>query len=196
MPGFGRACFFLRSCLGSEPYTHTVTTPIRRIALPLSGADLLAAVRSAGEDPDVRVILLESAGQLFCAAIPDAPPELFQERFAKPIVAAVQGPALAEGVALLACADVVVAAQGVSFALTEIREGRWPIGMDAIARAIGARRARELALTGRVFTAPEALQYGLIHHLAPAFEFDERAEAIASQLAAAPPGAVRRILSA
>ena len=128
--------------------------------------------------------------------MPDAPEALFRETFAKPIVAAVQGPALAEGVALLACCDIVVAAQGVSFALTEVREGRVPIGLAAIARAIGMRRARELALTGRVFTAPEALQYGLVHHLAPAFEFDERADAIAKQLAAGPADCIRRILQA
>jgi len=162
----------------------------------LSGPALLDALRAAQDDPNVRVILFESSGQRFCAAMPDAPEELFRERFSKPIVAAVQGPALAEGVALIACADIVVAAQGVSFALTEIREGRAPIGMAAIEQAIGRRRARELALTGRVFTAPEALQYGLIHHLAPAFEFDERADAIASQLASSSPDAVRRILSA
>jgi len=171
-----------------------VTAPIRRIPLPLAGDALLDALRAANEDSNVRVILLESAGQRFCGAMPDAPEALFLEKFSKPVVAAVQGPALAEGVALLACSDIVVAAQGVSFALTEVREGRAPIGMAAIVRAIGVRRARELALTGRVFTAPEALQYGLVHHLAPAFEFDERADAIASQLAATPGDCIRRIL--
>jgi enoyl-CoA hydratase/carnithine racemase len=170
------------------------STAIRSISLPLGGEALLAALLEADADDGVRVILLAATGPLFCPAMPGAPDELFELRLTKPLIAAVQGPALAEGVALLAVADVVVAAQGVSFALTEIRDGRWPRGLAAVGRAIGARRARELALTGRVFTAPEALQWGLVHHMAPAFEFDDRAEAIAGQLAAADPAAVRRIL--
>ncbi len=173
-----------------------MSTPVCRIQLPIGGIELLAALRTACAEDGVRVILLEGSGQWFCGAMPDAPAALFSERFSKPLVAAVQGPALAEGVALLACIDIVVAAQGVSFALTEIREGRVPVGLAAIGRAIGMRRARELALTGRVFTAPEALQYGLIHHVAPAFEFDERAEAIAAQMAALDQHAMQQILRA
>ncbi|MEO8025099.1 MAG: enoyl-CoA hydratase/isomerase family protein [Bryobacteraceae bacterium] len=171
-------------------------SPICRVTLPLSGPDLFARLLAADAEPAVRVVLLDATGPLFCAAMPDLPDELFTHRFSKPLVASVQGPAVAEGVALLACAHVVVAAQGVSFALTEIREARAPRGLAAIGRAIGLRRARELALTGRVFTAPEALQYGLIHHLAPAFEFDDRADAIAGQLAVADATSIAQILLA
>jgi len=89
-----------------------------------------------------------------------------------------------------------VAAQGSSFGLTDIREGRcYPGILGAVAAAIGGRRARELSLTGRVFTAPEALAWGLVHALAPPFELDDRASAIAAALANADANAVSAILA-
>jgi enoyl-CoA hydratase/carnithine racemase len=56
---------------------------------------------------------------------------------------------------------------------------------------MGLRRATELSLTGRIFTAPEAQQYGLVHEIAPAFELDDRATAIATQIAESSGTAVR-----
>ena len=109
---------------------------------------------------------------------------------------AMQGVAISAGVALIANAHVAVAAQGSSFGLTDIREGRCHPGiLGAVAAAIGDRRARELSLTGRVFTAPEALAWGLVHAVAPPFELDDRASAIATALANADPGAARALLS-
>jgi enoyl-CoA hydratase/carnithine racemase len=113
----------------------------------------------------------------------------------KPIVAAVQGVALAGGMALVANAHVVVAAQGTSFGLTDIREGAFHASIgEAVAHAIGERRALELSLSGRVFSTPEALAIGLVHHVAPAFEFEDRALEISSAIANACPAAVRAML--
>jgi len=107
-----------------------------------------------------------------------------------------QGVAISAGLALIANAHVAVAAQGSSFGLTDIREGRCHIGiLKSVAAAIGDRRTRELSLTGRVFTAPEALAWGLVHVVAPPFELDDRASAIATALANADPGAVAAILA-
>ena len=61
----------------------------------------------------------------------------------------------------------------------------------AVARAIGERRALEIALTGRVFQTDEALRLGLIHAVAPEMELDDRASAIAEQIAGFPPQAIR-----
>ena len=106
-----------------------------------------------------------------------------------------KGFAISGGVALLANAHVVVAAQGSSFGLTDIREGRWnqPV-FRAVADAIGERRTLELCLTGRVFSTPDALSWGLVHMVAPAFELDDRAFEIATALSNADPGAVRAAL--
>ena len=64
----------------------------------------------------------------------------------------------------------------------------------AVERAVGERRVRELALTGRIFTTPEALQWGLVHAAAPAFELGDRVFAVAQGVAAADPETMRRIL--
>ena len=114
---------------------------------------------------------------------------------AKPLVAAVKGVAISGGVALLANAHVVVAAQGSSFGLTDIREGKWSEAIYwAVASAIGERRALELCLTGRIFSTPDALAWGLVHMVAPAFELDDRASEVAAALANANPEAVRAAL--
>jgi enoyl-CoA hydratase/carnithine racemase len=139
-------------------------------------------------DPEANAILLESTGPLFCAGLePGADAgALFDASTwsAKPVVIAVQGPAIDEGVALIACAHIVVTAQGSSFALTSMRKGTFPaVSYEPLARAIGKRRALEVALTARAFTTVDALAWGLVHYVAPAFEFDDRSNAIAHALA-------------
>ena len=68
----------------------------------------------------------------------------------------------------------------------------WPfVIFRAIVDAMGERRAMELSLTGRIFSAPDAQQYGLVHEIAPAFELDDRATAIATQIAESSAEAVR-----
>ena len=136
---------------------------------------------------DVKCFLIDGIDPMFCSG-GTASAEVFQFRdwITKPVVCAVQGAALGAGLALVANAHVAVAAQGTSFGCTEIRTGGWPVGFAAIRKAIGERRALELAMSGRVFGAPEALQMGLVHEIAPAFEYDDRAEAIARHLASQP----------
>jgi enoyl-CoA hydratase/carnithine racemase len=161
-------------------------TGFKRITIPAGPwkssmtAAILAELESA-----VTCVLIEAEGPVFCGeGFEEMPPGVFRFRewITHPVVCAVQGAVLGPGVGLIANAHVVVAAQGTSFGLTEVRTGGWPAAMPALQRAIGERRAVELALTGRVFGAPEALQIGLVHELAPAFEFDDRAEAIARHL--------------
>ena len=159
--------------------------------------DLLRELRDAVADDAVGAILLEADGPIFCAGVDASGEELFTigRRMAKPLVAAVKGVAIAGGVALLANAHVVLAAQGSSFGLTDIREGKWSEAIYwAVASAIGERRALELCLTGRVFSTPDALAWGLVHMVAPAFELDDRASEVSSALANASPEAVRAAL--
>lgn len=168
---------------------------------------LLAAFDQAGADPEIGAVLLEGEGPVFCAGLDfseilsdEAPDDILLhdrlfnigETTNKPVVAAVQGAALAGGMALVANAHVAVAAQGSTFGMTEIRLGLFPfIPFCSLERALGRRRTLELCLTGRIFSAPEALTWGLVHYIAPAFEFDERALSIAESLASASPEAIR-----
>lgn len=168
---------------------------------------LVDAIEGAVDDPATGCILLEARGDAFCtgmdlseAAGGDAAAKttvherLFTigQRITKPIVAAVAGPALGGGVGLLANAHIVVAASGSSFGLTEVRVGMWPFVIwRSVTAAIGERRAAALALTGRIFSVNEALQWGLVHEVAPAFELDDRATATAHHLAESSPEAIR-----
>lgn len=157
--------------------------------------DLLDELRAAAADEATGAILIDSEGPIFCSGMDEAAGEdLFGigRRISKPIVAAVKGVAVAGGVVLLANAHVVVAAQGSSFGLTDIREGNWSeLIFRAVASAIGERRALELCLTGRIFSTPDALAWGLVHMVAPAFELEDRATEVAQALANANPDAVR-----
>jgi len=160
--------------------------------------DLLRELRDAVADDAVGAILLEADGPMFCTGVdPVAGEELFTigRRMAKPLIAAVRGVAVAGGVALLANAHVVLAAQGSSFGLTDIREGKWSDSIyRAAAASIGERRALELCLTGRIFSTADALAWGLVHMVAPAFELDDRAGEVAGALANANSEAVRAAL--
>lgn len=186
----------------------TLNRPEKRNAL--SGdlcQEIVEAIDQAQGDGAVGAILLEAKGDVFCAgmdldeaASPDAAERtaihnrLFTigSRSDKPIVAAVQGPALGGGIGLICNAHVAVAAHGASFGLTEIRLGMWPFVIyRSVATALGERRALELSMMGRIFNVPEAVQWGLIHEAVPAFELDDRATAIAMHLGQSSPEAMR-----
>lgn len=162
---------------------------------------LLNQIAAATQDPATGAILLEADGPMFCGGLdPASPPspELFTigQRATKPIVVAVKGAAVSAGLALIANAHVAVAAQGCTFGLIDIREGRWDESVfHGVTRAVGHRRALELALTGRIFSTAEAATWGLIHIVAPAFELDDRATAVATALANANADVVRAALS-
>lgn len=199
----------LQTTLQDRLLRLTLNRPEKRNALnqELCGA-LLDAFDRAESDPNVGCVLIDANGPVFCAGMdledalqPNAAeltashPRLFTAglRATKPIVAAVQGAALAGGLGLVANAHIVVAAQGTSFGLTEVRIGMWPyVVFRPIALAVGERRALELSLTGRIFSTPEALQYGLVHHATPAFELADRALSIAQALAHSSTGTIAR----
>jgi enoyl-CoA hydratase/carnithine racemase len=180
--------------------------PEKRNALNLSLCrDLVAALDQADADPSVGAILLTGKGTAFCAGmdlaealqadreeIDEVHERLFTAgyRLRKPIIAAVDGPALAGGTGLAANAHLLVAGENAKFGLTEIRIGLWPILIfRAIKAAVGERRATELALTGRHFDGNQALSYGLVHELAPSPL--ARAEEIAFQISELSPEAIR-----
>jgi enoyl-CoA hydratase/carnithine racemase len=187
----------------------TLNRPEKRNALSLAMCrELIETFDRAERDPAIGAVLLRANGNVFCAGMDldealegDAAGharvhgELFTAgaRMTIPVVAAVSGPALGGGVGVVANAHVALAAQGSSFGLTEIRLGMWPFFVyRSVALAIGERRAVELALTGRIFGPREALDWGLVHHVVPAFELEERARDIAFGLADSSADAVRR----
>lgn len=179
-----------------------LAAPEKRNILDATLADnLLREIADAEEDSSTGAILIEADGPMFCGGMDPSsppPPELFSagRRATKPIVAGVCGAAVSAGLALIANAHVAIAAQGCTFGLIDIRESRWiqPV-FEAVARAVGHRRALELTLTGRIFSTAEAAAWGLIHMVAPAFELDDRATEVATALANANPAVLGAALA-
>jgi enoyl-CoA hydratase/carnithine racemase len=187
----------LRTEQDGRLYRIALSSPETRNVIDADGGrDLVREFREAEADANIGAILLEADGPIFCAGCePNEELLSIGRKIGKPIIAAVQGVVISGGLALAANAHVIVAAQGTSFGLTDIREGRWAeVFTDAIAYAIGRRRALELALSGRIFSTPEALAWGLVHHVAPAFELDDRATEVAGGIAKAHPDAIRAML--
>jgi enoyl-CoA hydratase/carnithine racemase len=86
----------------------------------------------------------------------------------------------------------VIAAQGAVFALSEMRIGLWPfLVYRAVEAALGARRTLELSLTARLFSAEDALNWGLVQYICPPAEAGHRAAAVARDLAKASPAAIQ-----
>ena len=145
-----------------------------------SGADLSEMAEASAAEIMARNV------QQYWRAISDCP---------KPLIAAVEGYALGGGLELALCADIIVAGEGARLGLPEVKVGILPGGggTQRLARLVGAKRAMLLLMTGRMFSATEALAMGVISDMAPAGQALPRAIEIAREIAAMPPIAIRQI---
>lgn len=170
--------------------TLTLNRPERRNALsPRMLGELRAALDAAASDPEVRAVVLTGAGdRAFCAGadlsaiVPaeageDPQHGLFVDvftacaRLGKPLLGAVNGPALAGGLGLVLCCDLVVAAETATFGTPEVRVGLWPMMVMAmVVRHLGPKRAMQLFLTAEAIGAAEAREWGLVNRVLPAAE--------------------------
>jgi enoyl-CoA hydratase len=123
-------------------------------------------------------------------------PLLKGRRLTKPLIAAVEGPAVAGGTEILQACDIRVAGASARFGVSEARWGLFPLGGSAVRlpRQIPYTVAADLLLTGRHITAAEALAVGLIGHVVPDGQALARALELAELIAANGPVAVRAIL--
>lgn len=105
-------------------------------------------------------------------------------RIGKPVIAAIQGFALGGGTGLTAACDLAVAEEGSVFGLPEIKVGFWPCTIaPVVVRAVGPRKAYEMALLGDRFSAEEALAIGLVNRVVPAASFEDEVGAMAARIA-------------
>lgn len=194
--------------------TIAIDREARRNALDRATLDELeAAVDAAAADPDVRVIVLRGAGDKAFSAGADleellahrtiddrrrhfdgvARVILALHRAPQPVIARVQGFALAGGCGVAVAADFTIAAESAVFGLPEIGIGLLPMVVSApILRATGSRKAvLDLVLTGRRLGAAEAHALGLVTRVVPDARIDEEVASLAGQLAALSPAALR-----
>ncbi|OGO52073.1 MAG: hypothetical protein A2148_09505 [Chloroflexi bacterium RBG_16_68_14] len=190
--------------------TVTLNRAEKRNALNTQLRDEIgAALEELEGDDAVSVAILTGAGPVFCAGFdtkefettPHA--EVFAgessrryhhrvQHFAKPLVAAINGPAMGGGFDLAVLCDVRIVAEGAAFAHPEIKFGA-PTLFGPLAAIIGGGLARDLCLSGRRIDAREALRIGLVSAVVPAERLLEEAKAVARIIAEAPPATLRAV---
>jgi 2-(1,2-epoxy-1,2-dihydrophenyl)acetyl-CoA isomerase len=175
------------------------------------GKDLLAAVERAARD-DVRAVTITGAGRGFSsgadlrqgfepneAGHPDVGTPLREvyhpviagiRRLPKPVLAAVNGPAVGIGCSLALCCDLVVARESAYFLLAFVNIGLVPDGGSSlfVPARVGFTRAAEMAMLGERVPAPQALEWGLINRVLPDADFDAAIDALGQRLATGPTG--------
>jgi methylglutaconyl-CoA hydratase len=201
--------------------TLTMNRPEKRNALnPAMIRELTRALDAAGKDASCEVVVLTGAGESFCAGMDldhleglvaqsTAKHRADTERIAwllrtlydlpKPTIAAVNGAAVGGGMGLATICDFTLAAPGAKFGYTEVKIGFVPAIVSAFLRGqIGDKHARDLLLTGRLITAQEAFELGLVTRVISETELLQEASALAQKLLSNSPAAMeatKRLLS-
>jgi enoyl-CoA hydratase/carnithine racemase len=189
----------------------TLNRPDKRNPLsPLMAGEILHALRAVREDDAFRAVVLTGAGSVFSAGgdlsllsgqgveqpSPAAPASFVDligamHGLGLPIIAMVNGHALAGGLGLMIACDLVVASDQATFGTPEIQVGLWPMMITAeLTRNIGRKRALELMLTGRRILAEEALEIGLINHICPPARLEDETYRLADTIAGFSPATV------
>jgi enoyl-CoA hydratase len=185
--------------------TVTIDRPEVRNAVDRATAEALAdAFRSFDDDDSLSVAVLTGAGGTFCAGADlkavsrgegnrvapdgDAPMGPSRMRLGKPVIAAIEGHAVAGGLELALWCDLRVAAED---AVLGVFCRRWGVplidgGTVRLPRLIGHSRAMDLVLTGRPVGADEALAIGLVNRVAPPGQALAQAQGLAAEVAAFP----------
>jgi methylglutaconyl-CoA hydratase len=190
----------------------TLTVPEKRNAISSHMMDDLLAALDQAERGASRVLILTGSGKAFCAGMDldelervarQTPQENLENArrvtnlfsrlytFPQPVIAAVNGSAIAGGCGLAALADITIAVPGAKFGCTEVKLGFIPAIVSVfLRRRLGDKHLRDLLLTGRVIDAAEAFRIGLITEIVPTGDLMGRAREIAGLLLSASPTAI------
>jgi 2-(1,2-epoxy-1,2-dihydrophenyl)acetyl-CoA isomerase len=177
------------------------------------GRDLLAAITAVAQDDAVRAVVVTGAGRAFSAGAdlrdlsgreqrtPEGVPDVrrvLTERYhpiittirtmPKPVLAAVNGPAVGIGLSLALAADLVIAAESAYLLLAFVNIGLVPDGGSSlfVPTRVGFARATEMAMLGERVPAAQALDWGLVNRVVPDDAFADEVEALRDRLAAGP----------
>jgi len=177
------------------------------------GYDLRDAVESTAADDEVRCVVITGAGRGFSSGAdlkemstnddltPDGRPDVYRtlteryhpiitgiRRMPKPVVAAVNGPAVGIGCSLAICSDLIVARESAYLLLAFVNIGLVPDGGSSVFIPVRAGHARafEMAMLGERIPAAQALEWGLINRVWPDEEFDANVDALVAKLAEGP----------
>jgi enoyl-CoA hydratase/carnithine racemase len=181
---------------------NTFTVPLAR--------ELNSALEELNGDADVRVVVIQAAGEHFSTGIDlgefkDRNHQEYRElvklmdqhnhtiaRMKKPVIASVKGYAIANGAGLTFACDLAVAAESAEFGTTAINVGLICLGPAVpLTRSLGRKKTLEMVLTGDMISAREAERLGLVNRVVPDDELEEATLELASKLAAKSPLALQ-----
>ncbi|MEI5673599.1 MULTISPECIES: enoyl-CoA hydratase-related protein [unclassified Nocardioides] len=188
--------------------TLTLDSPHNRNALSRQlVSELLAGLERADGDPAATVVVLRAAGKVFCsgADLAEAAGGSMEEgalsivrlqrqllTLAKPVVVRLHGAVRAGGIGIVAAADVVVAAEDATFALTEVKLGLAPAAISlTVLPRLTSRAAALTALGGEVFTGAQAASYGLVTEAVPVDGLDAAVDRVVASLVTGAPQGLR-----
>jgi methylglutaconyl-CoA hydratase len=194
--------------------TITLNRPDKRNAISTAMISELQSALDAIEKSHVRVAILTGAGKAFSAgmdlemlaAIAQQSPAENQEdsrrmakmfrriwSFPRPLIAAVNGAALAGGCGIATLCDFTLAVPEAKFGYTEVKIGFLPAIVSVfLSRQVGEKRMRDLLLTGRIIEASEAKEMGLVNEIVPSEKLFFRAKELADVLISASPASLTR----
>lgn len=189
----------------------TLDRPARRN--PLSAEtmrEVTAAILELSADERVRVVIVRAEGPVFSAghdltemigrtlederAIFDGCTEMMEtvQRIPQPVIAAVQGPAIAAGCQLAASCDLVVAASNAVFGTPGVKIGLFcSTPMVALSRAVGRKRSMQMLLTGQTIDADTAADWGLVNFVVAPEDLDREVRELAGKITTASPLTVK-----
>lgn len=172
--------------------------------------EFVEALQEMEDNPEVRAIVVKGQGKAFCAGIDVKELEgksaldyyrwvqLMEQmslqiaRMGKPVIASVQDIAVANGIGIVASADLAMAAEGARFGATAVNVGLFCMGPAVpLSRNLGKKKALELLLTGDMIDAREAHRIGLVNHVVPKDKLSEETLNLARKLAGKSPLAVQ-----
>jgi len=171
---------------------------INKINLELS-QELADACEKANQDDEVYVVVISGAGKAFCGGSDEfCSVAAAVASIGKPVIAAINGDALGQGLELAISADIRLAMDNAKLGLPQLTQATIPAdgGTQRLARLVGRGKALELILTAETITATEALEIGLVDRVVVGAKLAEEAKALADSIASKGPIALRFIKEA
>lgn len=200
--------------IAGEVATITLNRPDKRNAISTQMIEELLVALEKIETGAVRVAIITGSGKAFCSgmdldALRSLAGQSFEQNLAdsrlfanllyrihglsKPIIAAVNGPAIAGGCGIATLCDFTLAVPEAKFGYTEVKIGFIPAVVSVfLRRRVGDKIARDLLISGRIIDAAEAYRLGLITEIVPAANLTARAQEFAGILLSASPTSIAR----
>ncbi|MDR6803390.1 enoyl-CoA hydratase/carnithine racemase [Dyadobacter sp. BE34] len=204
----------IKTAKAGHLFIITLARPEKRNAFtPTMAEEIIYALAYAHYRTEIRCVVLKAEGPVFCAgadlnafhdpsanAVNDLLPRIQEEarmgdafnELLKPCIAQVEGPVLAGGFLMICGCTFVYSVPEATFSLPEVKRGIWPMQvMASLAPILPQRKILEMSITGKAYSAKDALEMGLITHLTEKEKIAEEVNALATQICNSAPLAIQ-----